>query len=471
MDPDASLFAEFLVRGYVPPPRTLLRGVESVAPGELIVFRADGSERRRCYAPLPWLAQSPPARISGVAEAERGLRERFNTAVRKRMVADVPVAAFLSGGFDSAAVVSAARSSTTHPLQTFSIGFVGAPDFDETSNAARSAEILGTEHRSRILDVDALRTLAKLTERSGEPQGDASAVPTYAVSSFAAEHVKVVLTGDGGDELFAGYDRFLLALLAAVAPERAGLWLTESLRRVSEGPRAPRMLRRIRRVARAINLGPAATLMEWAGGTEIAQVETLLGTKLDIEVLAAPEAVAIAAARSRGAPLLHALLTANLATYLPGDILVKLDRASMAVGLEARSPFLDEDLLAYAAGLAPLLMARGTSLKWIAKRALAPLVPAEIAARRKRGFGAPVGHWFRAKGPEVLEGLLSPSTKVTGYFDAQALRRLVEAHVAGHEEAGILLWRLFALEEWLRWCTRSHDRSATTATLRDETAS
>jgi asparagine synthase (glutamine-hydrolysing) len=454
-DPD--VLAHFLVRGYIQPPRTLCTGVEQLRAAELVVINASGQLKRRLYWTHPWLRDQPPISLEcDVDTACIQLRELFGNAVERRLASDVPLGAFLSGGFDSAAVVAVAQKRLGTPMRTFTIGFSDAPGWDESAEATETARLLGTRHTSYTAALDSFDLLPTLVARTGEPQGDSSFIPTHLVSRLARDEVKVVLTGDGGDELFAGYDRFLLAVAAERIPAIAGKIARRAFRGISEGPITPALVRRLKRLARAVAIGPAATLVEWAGGTTFENMEALLGRRLDLPQLIAPEAQLLRSARQHGAPTLNALLAANLATYLPGNILVKLDRASMATSLEARSPLLDLRLLEFAATLGPNLLARGLSLKWIAKRAFSGMVPAVIGRRRKRGFGAPVGAWFRGSGTgRVRERLLGPTSAITNYVDAAHVRRLIGDHAVGITDGGVALFRLLALDEWLRWAAQN----------------
>ncbi len=369
-----------------------------------------------------------------------------------RLDSDVPVGTFLSGGVDSAAVTAVANEIAGRKLETFTIGFAGTTG-DETAAARETAAFLGTNHRQQVLSPETFDLLGPLIARTGEPQGDPSLIPTYLVSRLARQHVTVALSGDGGDELFAGYGRFLLAFGSAFAG-KAGLlrWPQRLLEQVKEGPGAPRFLRQIKRLMRASSNGPAGTLAEWSGGSRWRDVELMLGRRLDLGTLSAPEQGAYDGARANGAGHLHALLVANFLTYLPGDILVKVDRASMANGLEVRSPFLDTAMIEYAASLAPLLLARGLNLKWILKKALTGLVPATVHARRKQGFQAPVSDWFRGPGGLLLaDRLTTSSAHIGSALDSAAVATLVRQHQAGAEDHGFTLFRLLALEEWLKW--------------------
>lgn len=450
---DASLVSEFLVRGYVHAPHTPCRRVEQLAPGEVLTVEASGRVSRRRYWEHPWLRGAPVPLVRDAEEACVTIRSLFERAVERRLAADVPLGAFLSGGFDSAAVVAVAQKRFGRPMQTFTIGFDGAPAWDEGADAAESARLLGTEHVHQSSSLDSLDLLGALVTQSGEPEGDSSIVPTHLVARLARTKVTVALTGDGGDELFAGYDRFLIALAAARVPALVGRLASRAFDRNGG---ASSLARRLARLGHAVALGPAATMVEWAGGATFDQAAAVTGAPVDLEAIALPEATVLRRARENGAPWLTAILAANISTYLPGDVLVKVDRATMASSLEARSPLLDLRLMEYACRLAPLLLARGRSLKWVAKRALAPYVPASIRSRRKRGFGAPVSEWFRGSGrARVEQRLLARGAPIGAYVDSRAVANMIDAHDARRIDAGIILFRLWSLNEWLQWTGRS----------------
>jgi asparagine synthase (glutamine-hydrolysing) len=452
LEADSEQLGHFLVRGYVPPPSTLCRVVQQLEPGEALECDGQGRERKLRYWTHPWLRQSCTiSRETSVDRATETIRQLFRQAVQRRLASDVPLGAFLSGGVDSAAVVAVAQELLGRPLQTVTIGFEGAPGWDEARAARETADYLKAQHTDRSLSPDSLDVLSRVLELTAEPQGDSSLIPTYLVSGLARQQVKVVLTGDGGDELFAGYDRFLVALGASMTgPALAGP-LNRWLKTRPEGPRTGGVLRRLRRWSRAACLGPAASLMEWSGGARIEQAEALLGRSVDPEQLSQPESAVYQAARRNGAGRLQGLLAANILTYLPGDILTKVDRASMAHGLEARSPLLDIPLLEYCVSLAPWLLARGTKLKWIFKRAMSQWVPDFVMQRRKRGFGAPVGIWFRGPQGEAALALLQERTSpLRDYADSKAVGRLAAEHRNGADDHGMVLWRLLVLNHWLR---------------------
>jgi asparagine synthase (glutamine-hydrolysing) len=457
LEVDDAHLAAFLTRGYVPGSATLARGIEQVQAGELWTITQGGRITRRRYWRHPWLSSTPPRFIEkDVDSAVRELKRLFTAAVVKRLDADVPVGAFLSGGVDSAAVVAVAQRATVDALKTCTIGFSSASGSDERAPAAETAALIGTNHEDEVAAPDVLDIISSLVNLTGEPQGDSSFVPTYLVSRLARRRVTVALSGDGGDELFAGYDRFLLALMAALAPRTPARVLARAFAHVEEGPMTQRWARSLRRWTRAAAEGPGATLMQWAGGTRVEDVAAMTGQTLSTEELAQPENEALAEAAAHGAPALHGILAANFVTYLPGNTLVKLDRASMASSLEGRSPFLDTDLIEYSARLAPLLLARGLSLKWVMKRALRDVVPTAVLTRRKVGFGAPVDDWLRrTKDVRLDDALARADSPLSAHVDMGQCRRLLAEHRDLRQDHGHLLTRLLTLNAWLDWTARA----------------
>ncbi|HZF96049.1 MAG TPA: asparagine synthase-related protein, partial [Allosphingosinicella sp.] len=376
-------------------------------------------------------------------------------AVRSRMVADVPLGAFLSGGVDSSAVVAFMAEASRQAVRTCSIGFDEA-DHDETAHAALVAERFATSHRTRIVASGDFSLIDTLADAFDEPFADASSIGTYRVSELAAEQVKVALSGDGADEIFAGYRRHVFF----AAEERARSLMPAPLRRGLGAlgnvyPKldwAPRALR------------AKTTLMALGRAGEAAYADAVTATSYPIRssfysahfmrALNGHRAETRYVEAMRGAPANDGLSRAqyaDLKIWLPGDILTKVDRTSMAVSLEAREPLLDHRLVEFAATLPTSARLRRGTGKWLMKRALEDRLPREILYRPKMGFVTPVSAWFR--GPLKDEALAiphSPAFAELGWFDASAMARLAEAHVAGRAEHGRLLWQLLMLEKSLQ---------------------
>jgi asparagine synthase (glutamine-hydrolysing) len=446
--PSPQAIEDFLAYGYVPDDAAIVEGVRKLPAGHTLLLRRG----RPVPGPAPYwdVDFSNPVRKPAKA-LEEELVERLREAVRSRMVADVPFGAFLSGGIDSSAVVAFMAEASRGAVETCSIGFDEA-DHDETHYAAQVAELFATNHRSRIVASEDFGLIDTLADAFDEPFADASALATYRVSELAREKVKVSLSGDGADEAFAGYRRYRLF----AAEERARRLLPGPLARAAGAlggvyPKldwAPQMLR-AKTTLEALGRGSGEAYALGVGVTPPALRRRIFTAPLHGHVAEARYVRAMAEAPANDA--LSRAQYADLKIWLPGDILTKVDRASMAVSLEAREPLLDHRLIEFAARLPANMRLRGGSGKWLMKRALASRLPQEILQRRKMGFVTPVSAWFR--GPLAAEaGAIARSAALadTGWFDATAIDGLVRAHQSGRADHGRLLWQLLMLEKSLR---------------------
>jgi asparagine synthase (glutamine-hydrolysing) len=445
---DTACLAEYLTFGYVPTPRTLFRGIRKLPPAATLVVDAAGVHAPRRY----WDLRFPPAGESakvGLDEAAERVGALLASAVRKRLVADVPIGILLSGGVDSSAVAALAARAIPGTVKTFTVGFEGDPFFDERPHAERVARRLGTEHRALVVQPQAAELVETLLEHHDEPFGDSSALPTYLVAREARRHVTVVLNGDGGDETFAGYDRFLAALIAERTPAFARRALRAGALMLPGFVYGSRTLRRARRFAQKAALPFEERIAAW---TSFFDRETLAG--LDGTGLAERERILSsfheALSRCPGASLLSRLLYLNVRTYLLDDLLPKMDRMTMAHGLEARSPLLDRDLMEYAATLPDGLKWRGRRGKIVLKKAVEGLLPAETLRRPKHGFGIPLEAWFRGELRPMFEQVVLERPRLGEFLRVDAVRRLLGEHLAGRADRGHQLWTLLTLELWLR---------------------
>ncbi|HEX9931746.1 MAG TPA: XrtA/PEP-CTERM system amidotransferase [Allosphingosinicella sp.] len=443
---------DFLGFGWVPDDSSIVAGVKKLPAGHFLLV----GRGRSVPAPLQWWDvdfSNPSSRpLKSLGEE---LEDRLRAAVRSRMVADVPLGAFLSGGVDSSAVVAFMAEASRQAVETCSVGFDRA-DHDETRYAAIVAERFATSHRSRTVASDDFSLIATLADAFDEPFADASAIGTYRVSELAVEKVKVALSGDGADEIFAGYRRHAFFH----AEERARSLLPAPLRRGlgrlgSVYPKldwAPRFLR-------------ARTTLEALGRAgEDAYADAVTATSWHVRSsIYAPEfARALGSHRAerryveamRAAPAADALgraQYADLKLWLPGDILTKVDRTSMAVSLEAREPLLDHRLVEFAASLPIAARVRGGSGKVLMKRVLEERLPHEILHRPKMGFVTPVSAWFRGPLRREAEAIAySPAFAELRWFDPEAIARLAAAHISGRAEHGRFLWQLLMLEKSLQ---------------------
>lgn len=440
---------DFLALGYVPEPATIYATIRRLPPGHLMLLGLGEAlaTQRRFWA---------PPRAAGItgADVSEGLRWRLDGAVRARMMADVPLGAFLSGGIDSGAVTSLAAMAARQPLATFTMGFAGAAD--ERPDAARVAERYDTRHFVEDgADADYLAMAREIPRLFGEPFGDHSAVPTLAVARLARRQVTVALSGDGGDEVFAGYRRYRFHMIAEAArrllPARLRRGVVGALARAyPKLDRAPRWLR------------AKTTLTEISLDSAIGYYGTVC--KLAEErrrALLSPAQRAAVAGHDPSArfaalmeecdpenPLLQAQY-ADLHTYLPGDILAKVDRTSMAVSLEVRPPLLDPDLVVWGMKLpAEHKLLHGTG-KHVLRQAAASLLPRELLTRRKRGFVADISGQLRDREDEVRRRLLGPAMLDAGLFEARAIAAMVDHHASGAADHSQVLWHLLVMEGFL----------------------
>jgi asparagine synthase (glutamine-hydrolysing) len=447
--------SSYLSFGVTPADRSILDGVAKLAPGHLLTYRDGAATVER------WWDLRPPERNDlPFDRAADEVRHRIREAVRSHLVSDVPVGAFLSGGIDSATVVGTMAELGARP-KTFSIGF-DEPDFDELHWARLIARRFGTDHHELVVRPDAWELVEQLPWSLDEPFADVSAIPTWLVAKLAASQVKVVLSGDGGDELFAGYDRYPRALRRA--------------RRLDGLPGPVRsLLGALSRVAPEVAPGKHwlhhASLdprLRWLDG------ESLFPSDMKAR-LVAPELFACDALTERvklleGAPgdALNRLLYFETLTYLPLDILTKVDRMTMAHSLEARPPLLDHRLVEAVFSLPSWFKLDGDEQKVILKRAVADLVPREILTRPKRGFGVPIRTWFR--GPlrdAVIEVITSKRSLDRGWLDGRAVRALCDEHVSGRRDQSLRMWALLMLE---KWCERFLDAPVLEVSPPGETA-
>lgn len=437
---DREALDRYLTFEYVPAPRTILRGVRKLPPAHMLVHDAQGVRVERY-----WSVDYRPERGVAPQEWEERFLAELRASVRRRLMADVPLGAFLSGGLDSSTVV--ALMAEAGPVSTFSIGFL-EESFDESPHARRVASLLGTRHHEEILSADrCLDLVPRLPEVLDEPLGDASIVPTWLLSQFARRHVKVALSGEGGDELLAGYPTYAGAHVAerfrrVPGPLRAGARalvdrLPVSTRNWSFDFKAKRFLGRL-------DYSPEQRNVLWVGSFSPAEKAALYGPgMLDLPDTFAdlPEHPELG--------LTNRLLYLDLHHYLPDDLLTKVDRASMAVSLEARVPFLDHHVVELLARVPPELKLKGMTTKHLLKQATRKLLPADIRLRPKKGFGIPVAEWLKGPLRDWLEDLVLDAGR-DDLFRPEAVRALVRDHMEGRADHRKLLWTLAIFLQWRR---------------------
>jgi asparagine synthase (glutamine-hydrolysing) len=439
-DVDRDAVAGFARRGYVVTPASIYHGIAKLPPGTTITLDASSAATPRAFWSLRDVAAMGLANPfpGDHHEAEAELDRVLGDAVLEQTIADVPLGAFLSGGVDSSTVVALLRARTSRPVRTFTIGFREA-GFDESPHAAAVAAHLGTQHSSHELGPrEALDLVPRLATLYDEPFGDSSAIPTHLVSMFARRSVTVCLSGDGGDELFGGYARYAKAASAwnglRRVPRFARGLLAASVGALArdEGSRADRLARYL--AAR--------------DGEDVYRAQTDLWSRDDSLVPGAADPAAVPPLP--GGDLWSRMMYADSVTYLPDDILAKVDRAAMAVSLETRVPLLDPRVVELAWRLPLALKVRDGEGKWLLKRVLARYVPDSIMRRPKMGFGVPVGEWLRGPLQDWAQALLAePRLRAEGYFDGARVRALWSHHLAGTVEAADTLWPVLMFQAWL----------------------
>jgi asparagine synthase (glutamine-hydrolysing) len=435
----------------VPAPLTAYRSIKKLEPGHSLRWRKGEIRIERYWQP----DFSKKLKISEAEAGERAI-EILREAVRLRLISEVPLGAFLSGGIDSSAVVALMSEESSDPIKTFSIGFE-EQDFSELHHARRVAEHVGADHHEFIVRPDALEVLPTLVEHYGEPYADSSAIPTYYVAKETRQHVTVALNGDGGDECFAGYERYAAMRLAEQYHRLPGVLrkslLDQLVQALPTSETRRSRLRDAKRFVHAASLPKVERYLRWTSVFETELKNELYGDGFHHEVQQARSAALLEPwfAMANGSGVVDAALLADTMTYLPNDLLVKVDIATMAVSLEARSPFLDHEVMEFAASLPEKFKLRGLTTKYLLKRVLRKLLPSKNLDRRKMGFGVPVGHWFRGKlEPFLREVILSEKALRRGLFKPETVKRLVELHVKRERDYAQQLWTLLMLELWFQ---------------------
>lgn len=446
---DAGAIDDYLTFLCVPAPRTAFKQIRKLEPGHWLRWKNGKVETKRYWLP-DFSRKIKIDEQEALEETSRILRE----STRLRMISEVPLGAFLSGGVDSSTVVAMMAEKSSRPVKTFSIGFE-EQDFSELKYARRVAEHVGAEYHEFIVRPNALDVLPLLVERYGEPYADSSAIPTYYVSRETRAHVTVALNGDGGDESFAGYERYAAMQLSEMynrLPRQLRRTLIErpvDLLPSSEIKRS--RIRDAKRFLRAAGLPPKSRYLRWMSAFDPSAKQQLYTKDFAAQVSSQDPLRYLEKwfANANGSGMLDAVMLADQMTYLPNDLLVKVDIASMANSLEARSPFLDHKLIEFAASLPESMKMHRFQTKSFLKKIAAQLVPKEVIYRRKMGFGVPIGKWLRGEMKYFLKSvLLSEASLKRGVAKPDMIERYVREHIEMERDHSFQLWTLLMLELW-----------------------
>ncbi len=456
---DRDSVASFLRHSYIPAPFSIYRGVRKLEPGTILTVKQGSEPAIEVFWSMEQavergIAERP--RYDGLLDGELidRLDALLSDAVARRLISDVPLGAFLSGGIDSSTVVALMQKASSVPVKTFSIGF-GEPDYDEAAYAQAVADHLGTEHTELYVSPqDALAVIPKLPTIYDEPFSDSSQIPTYLISVMTRKHVSVALSGDGGDELFAGYDRYFFA---STMRRRFG-WLPSPLRRhaadMIQRLAGPRTLERSGRFATLRR--KSQTLAVLLGESEDSFYRRLVSHWTEPETIALGGRERASFFLDDAVPVLVPDFMARMQyldsrTYLPDDILTKVDRASMAASLEVRVPILDHRVVEFSWMLPRRCMIRGGQGKWALRQVLKRYVPERLTDRPKMGFGVPIDRWLRGPLRDWAESLLTQGALADGgLLEPKPIRRLWTEHVSGQRNWQYLLWDVLMFQAWLR---------------------
>ena len=443
-DLDPAALDHYLSFLYTPRDGSIFKSVRKLPPGHLMTWSGGRLEIEQY-----WQMGARETFTGSEAEAVQQLRSVLSDAVRSHMISDVPLGAFLSGGVDSSLVVGLMSEVSSARVKTFSIGF-DEPAFDELDHARRVADHFGTDHHEFVVKPDGVGILDRLISHFDEPFADSSAIPTWYVSEMARRHVTVVLSGDGGDELFGGYDRYLphprVAAFDRYSPRALRHVAALVAERLPHGARGKNFLRHVGRDEQGRYLDairffgadekPALLSPELQRAIDGPEAETRLARHFD---------------RLGSLPWASQMMRFDAETYLPEDILTKVDRMSMAHSIESRVPLLDNEVIAFAATLPAAMKIKHGRRKHVLKEVAATLLPRDVLDRKKQGFGVPLGTWFRGHLRDLFaDTLLSPTTMQRGYFQPAFVRRIVSEHLAGTRDHTLPLWQLLVFERWHR---------------------
>jgi len=449
-DIDFGSIDDFLNYKYIPAPFTIFRGVNKLLPAHFLVWEKGEVKTERYWG----LDYSKKLKLDE-DEYCRRISDLLRESTKIRLISDVPLGAFLSGGIDSSAIVGVMAGLMDWPVKTFSIGFE-EETFDETPYARIVAEKFSTEHKEFVVKADALAILPELITHFGEPYGDSSAIPTYYLAKMTREFVTVALNGDAGDESFGGYERYVANRMA----ERYRLPLSvvgkaarNLIKNIPESTQHKDMANRMKRFLNSVALGREERYADFVSvfkRDDRAGIYSNFASE-EIKKINRENIVRQEYGRSNTCDVIDSTLFVDLMTYMPGDLLPKVDITSMAHSLEARSPFLDHKFLEFSAGIPPHLKVKGLTTKYILKKALKDTLPKQIVNRKKAGFGVPVAKWFKDELKDyVYDILMSDTCNKRGYFNRSHIKQILDLHSGGKINYGDSIWCLLNLELWHR---------------------
>ena len=451
---DHEAIHHYLTLQYVPGPWTAFKNIHKLPPAHRLIWQNGRYEIERY-----WDLVYEPKHEAPWRELKQQLRKTIAEAVRLRLISDVPLGAHLSGGIDSSIVVGLMAEMMDQPVKTFSIGFK-EDAFSELAYARQVAQNFGTDHHEFILEPEALDVLPKLVEAFDEPFADPAAIPTWYLSQVTRQHVTVALNGDGGDEAFAGYQRYYADTIADSYRLVPSFIRKSLLNRIlhllpvqTDKPVELSYFSALRQLAQAADMPHSASVIRW--GSYFSEAEKLALYKDDFRqvINATPSAAILRESfrRTTATNRLDRTLYTDVHNYLPGALLPKVDRTTMAHSLEARSPFLDHKLMELAARLPPKRKVKGKQTKLALRQLFSDLLPVTILRRAKMGFSLPLSQWFR--GPlyhSVIDSLLAPDSRLHIFLKADMIANLIEENKCGHADNGKRIWALLMLELWQR---------------------
>lgn len=446
---DINALDSYLTYQYVPAPETMFSGINKLPPAHFLVWE-NGKIKIERYWNLNFQNKI------NMAEDEfcQRILDLLTEATKIRLVSDVPLGVFLSGGIDSSAIVALMSKLSSHPVKTFSIGFE-EETFNELKYARKVAKIFATDHHEYIVKPEALNILPKIIWHFNEPFADSSCIPTYYLSKMTRQEVTVALNGDGGDETFAGYERYVANKIANIynlIPQSIRKNLFSFITAVlPESTRRKDFIKRFKRFAKANDSSRERRYARWMSIFDDDLKSNLYSEKLKnrLKGIDSWNYLLDVYRQSDANNFIDATLFVDIMTYLPGDLLVKIDISSMANSLETRSPFLDHKLMEFAASIPSNLKLKGWTTKYLLKKALTKILPKDILNRRKAGFGVPIGTWFRQELKDyAYDILLSEKSLKRGYFKKEAIKRILDEHTKGKIDHGARIWSLINFELW-----------------------